>query len=1091
VIARLRGFIDDQGWPKPGVSEDLVSRGYAYEVIALLAKAGPRSLLISDDGSSLDLLRWLFDSLARDSSGNAIIVSVEQALSTVLSAMAGMQFNSQGQGALEELLVDQISQSADTKNHHRLRSTRYVAVRFANRCLPYASVAARWIDILGIAASDDRAEVREEAERGLSPYWHRMLNGSLGSGQPESFTFPLFQMVMSHFFPGRTTDEDVEPMARARQAMRSYPHCFHHMADFARRMLFHEAMSSADMPANLDSGWERRLDAAAESDERAREAIRAHIKGLTAMTGAASSLETLLCALFINLTEGTAASGSDLVEFLALAADVLVRKLVPHIKTLAPILRTNHHSRRTAAARIFGILASHPDVDSTQLSGQISQLQSTIESWASAVGAVVNTVQGALIALGFYFSRAVYRGRVVADASQHQKLIEVAVDILNGSRDRLLQEGSYIVIGQLCMFGAITHETLTSVTKVTSLTDKIYETAKSGKEQAVLCLGELSMALPEKHSDLEYVTEQLHKLHEIRQAEVHFAVGEAFSYVTSGWNSSALATKLDINGPRPSGSSRTSTLQTVLERILKDCGNSKPALRKAAVMWLLCLVQFCGDQQDIQTRLPQCQAAFKRCLSDRDELIQESASRGLGLVYEKGGRALKDDLVRDLVSSFSSDRQSQLAGNVSAETQLFEPGALPTGDGSVSTYKDILSLASEVGDSSLVYKFMSMASSNAIWSSRAAFGRFGLSSVLSDSSVDGYLANNPRLYPKLYRYRFDPNSGVQRSMNDIWNALVKDSTATIDKHFDDIMEDLLTSVLGKEWRVRQACCAAIADLVQGRPIERYERYLERIWTQCFKVLDDIKESVRASAASLARTLTGILTRALEADHSSTKNAATMLKHVLPFLLSPSGMESSAAEVQVFSVRTLLEIIKKSNGKTLQPFIPELVERLLSSLSSLEPEEVNYLHLNASKYNLTEQKIDDMRLSSIRSSPLMEAIERCLDLLDEDSMKQLQPRLESAIKSAVGLPSKVGSSRVLVSLSTRRLTVFRPFADAFLKLIEKVVLDRNETVSSSYAVAAGYLARAASDKQLLRLMSFAQSLYFDSEGDREAAVPRRR
>lgn len=122
---------------------------------------------------------------------------------------------------------------------------------------------------------------------------------------------------------------------------------------------------------------------------------------------------------------------------------------------------------------------------------------------------------------------------------------------------------------------------------------------------------------------------------------------------------------------------------------------------------------------------------------------------------------------------------------------------------------------------------------------------------------------------------------------------------------------------------------------------------------------------------------------------------------------------------------------------------------------------------------------------------MEAIERCLDLLDEDSMKQLQPRLESAIKSAVGLPSKVGSSRVLVSLSTRRLTVFRPFADAFLKLIEKVVLDRNETVSSSYAVAAGYLARAASDKQLLRLMSFAQSLYFDSEGDREAAVPRRR
>ncbi|KAK0949010.1 proteasome component M29, partial [Friedmanniomyces endolithicus] len=216
----------------------------------------------------------------------------------------------------------------------------------------------------------------------------------------------------------------------------------------------------------------------------------------------------------------------------------------------------------------------------------------------------------------------------------------------------------------------------------------------------------------------------------------------------------------------------------------------------------------------------------------------------------------------------------------------------------------------------------------------------------------------------------------------------------------------------------------------------------------------------------------------------------MLKHVLPFLLSPSGMESSAQEVQAFSVHTLLEIIKKANGSTLRPFIPELVERLIGLLSSLEPEAVNYLHLNATKYNLTEQKIDDMRLSNIRSSPLMEAIERCLDLLDDETMQRLQPKLENAMKSAVGLPSKVGASRVLVSLSTRRLAVFRQFVDHFLKLIEKLILDRNETVASSYAVAAGYLARAASDKQLLRLIEFAKALYFDSEGDRESVTPRR-
>lgn len=154
--------------------------------------------------------------------------------------------------------------------------------------------------------------------------------------------------------------------------------------------------------------------------------------------------------------------------------------------------------------------------------------------------------------------------------------------------------------------------------------------------------------------------------------------------------------------------------------------------------------------------------------------------------------------------------------------------------------------------------------------------------------------------------------------------------------------------------------------------------------------------------------------------------------------------------------------------------------MLGLLSSLEPEAVNYLHLNASKYNLTEQKIDDMRLQSVRSSPLTESLERCLDLADADTMKALAPRIEAAMKSAVGLPSKVGCSRILVTLATRHRFLFSPYADSFLKLVQKHIHDRNETVSSSYASAAGYLARLASDKQVLATVAFVKKLYFESE-----------
>ena len=1092
VINRLRDFIDNQGWPKPGPNEDLTSRGYAYEVIGLLAKAGPRGALLEEEQPNLDLSRWLFNSLAKDSSGSSITVSIEESLSTMLSAFTRLKLESAERSLLEDLLMDQMEQSADLEGYKRLRSTRYVAIRFANRCLPYSSVKARWVDILGLGAINDRAEVREEAARGLSPYWYRMLNGSNAVSDTGDLPFPAFEDIMDQFFSGRTTNRDLEPMALVKETQQLHPDCFQEMIAFARRLLFHEAIWTIDHAVSIDSEWERRLDVAVESNVEVRDAIKRHMQA--AMQSSSRKLEILQSALFENVTGMKNTTDGHLVDFLALTADSLLQKMVPLAGSLTAILRSSSHDKRKEAAHAFGILASHPVASLDKIEAQVRELQSIVASWNSAVGALSNHVHGAILALGFYFSRAAYRATSQLDGSQHDTFLKTTFSIILESRDALLKEAAYTSLGQLCMFVAVSRESIDNHVKLRIVIDKLYDAAKDGNEAAILCLGQVSMIVPEdsdnEDSDLKYIGERLHKLHEIRHAEVHFTVGEAFSYLASGWKSSALATKLDIDGKKPQISTRDSTLAPLIERTLKDCENTKPALKKAAVMWLLCLVQFCGEEPQIQNQLPKCQVAFKRCLSDRDELVQETASRGLGLVYEKGDRRLKDDLVRDLVSSFSSDRQSQLAGNVSADTQLFEPGALPTGDGSVSTYKDIMSLASEVGDSSLVYKFMSMASSNAIWSSRAAFGRFGLSSVLSDSSVDGYLSHNPKLYPKLFRYKFDPNSGVQRAMNDIWNALVKDSTATIDKYFDDIMEDLLSSILGKEWRVRQASCAAIADLVSGRSLEKYEQHLERIWTQCFKVLDDVKESVRAAATSLARTLTGVLTRALEADHSSTKNASAMLKHVVPFLLSPSGLESSAQEVQTFAVQTLLEIIKKSNGSTLRPFIPELVERLIGLLSSLEPEAVNYIHLNASKYNLTEQKIDDMRLTSVRSSPLMEAIERCLDLLDESTMRELQPRLDSAMKNAVGLPSKVGSSRVLVSLSTRRMHLYRPYSDDSLKLIEKLVLDRNETVASSYAAAAGYLARAASDKQILRLISFAKRTYFESENDREGVVPRR-
>ena len=714
-----------------------------------------------------------------------------------------------------------------------------------------------------------------------------------------------------------------------------------------------------------------------------------------------------------------------------------------------------------------------------------------IRSWRQAIGGEALRVHGSILTIAYFLSRSVSRRNLRSDFEEKRStFVTIVLEILNDSRDKTLLDAALVAVSELALYNALTPETIPQSYNIRDLVQKLTEKAKEGDEKAITALGFLALQCSEGADDnaiLSHIVKNLYELHTVKQPEVQFAVGAALSCAAIGWQSKSLISALDVQDYLPVAPARVITSSSVLDEVLLKCRTSKPALRQASVIWLLCLVQYCAHKQEIQCRLRECQVAFKGFLADRDSLNQESASRGLALVYEKGNKSLKDDLIRDLVSSFTGSAGLAGKGNVSEDTELFDPGVLPTGEGSVTTYRDIMSLAAEVQDPSLVYRFMSLASNNAIWSERAAFGKFGLSNILSDASTDGYLTKNPKIYPALFRYRFDPNTNVRNSMNDIWAAIVKEPAKTIDLHFDTIINDLLKNILGKEWRVRQASCAAIAELVQGRTFEKYEKYLAKIWELTFKVCDDIKESVRGAAMSLARVLTGVLTRGLEAGESSASSAEKMLKQVLPFLLSPSGLESGAPEVQDFSRKTLLKIIKSSNGKTLRHFVPDLVGRLLALLSSIEPEMINYVHLNAEQYGLTAQELDDARLKNIRGSSMLEAIERCLDFLDETSLSELQQSLETAIKTVVGLPSKVGCSRVLVTLSTRHNFIFKPYADHFLALAQKQVFDRNDTISSSYAAACGYLARLSSDEAILKLVDSCRKLYFNSDDDRHRVI----
>lgn len=852
LIHRLRLYLEGQGWPQPSESvsnAELELRNYVYEAIGLLARAGPKDLVLEPN---LDLLRWLFNSLCGDASGKDISISIEQALGSVLAAFTS-EIDAELQVALRRLLLHFMTLEIGVFNASSIkvvRSTRYAAVRFTNRCLPYSDTTARWIDVLAVGGGPmERTEVVEEGRKGIDPYWYRMMNplpdGSIMLAEESDvsrYQFPSFTNLMNRFFTGEDRS-GIERQSRMELFQGQLAHAYDPAVLHCRNVLFHQALNSVQLSPIVDGQWERSIDALAMNDEIARESLRKYLRTLIS-SGAEGrqSLTSYLYAAFNGMVQGIGGennkSGECLVEVASLSPDSAFDDLVLELPKLRiPILATQH-ARRKTSSHIFGLLASHENCPAVDVRSLLDIFERKIQNWNHAIGSDVLQVHGSILAKGFYLSRLSHRsGQHDLVTKTEQPFIRAILDILGDSKDKMLLEASIEAISQLSLFAVLAPKEIPHPYTSTSLVDKLKAVAENGDLKAVVALGYFAMLCNEDDtpdSDLQHILGSLYELHKVRQPEMQFAVGSALSCAAVGWHSKSLISVMDVEGPTPKASLRTRVLQDMLGKILEDCKTTKPASRQASVIWLLCLVQYCGDLPDFQAHLRRCQAAFKSFLADRDTLNQESASRGLTVVYEKGDRMLKDDLIRDLVGSFTGTGAG-LAGSVSEETELFEPGALPTGEGSVTTYKDIMSLASEVGDPSLVYRFMSLASNNAIWSSRAAFGRFGLSTILSDSSVDGYLAQNPRLYPALFRYRFDPKPDVRSSMNEIWSALVKDSTVTVNVHFDNIMEELLKSILGREWRVRQASCAAIADLVQGRPPEKYEKYLSQIWTLTFKV----------------------------------------------------------------------------------------------------------------------------------------------------------------------------------------------------------------------------------------------------------------
>ncbi|RYP52933.1 hypothetical protein DL768_002029 [Monosporascus sp. mg162] len=1069
LVLILKDYILGQGWPQPNpranqaqFQDELRLRANAYETIGTLARGSN-----FDHKAKDSLLKWLFDSLVSDPSPD-IVVHIESALSSMMGLVRPTTLTEQRD--LEILLLEYMT----LPDRQGIRTARHVAARFANNCLPYSNIKARWIDILALnGGASERRDVLEEGQRGLDPWWATKLHPD------DELGLPNWEEMTREFLDTTPREAEGDEMVLDQTSRYTlFPDnrlpAFPITLRFIQQILFVTRLGDK----GFEVDWESQLGTKLQNDIRTRCILRKSLMELGDYDCLVKLLHAALDGIRDHPDIGAEECVTCLAELLSFApTDTVIRQLSTRAPELLQVMKSNNQKVRQLATKAFGILSPWDE----QSASSISKLRGFIESCRDPSPSQSAEYQGSLAFLGSHLSHAAYYGKLDGtDALYQVEFLHQTFTAALKSPDLSIRDVSIDVMSQLWTAGLASPGTGGQLTDILNSLSKL---ASCNNERAIKAIGRL--AVPAFANDsigdathVAKILDALLGLSETKRTEVHLATGEAIAAAIARWDSDAVQLDLDVQ-PTGSGESdiigalgkRPSEISATLDKLITDCKTTKPSLLKASGIWLFCVIQYCSSLPEIQARLRECQAAFMRLLAARDELVQETASRGLALVYERGDESLKGDLVKDLVASFTGSK-TQL--KVDEDTELFDAGALPTGEGkSVTSYKDIISLANEVGDQSLIYKFMALATNAATWTARSAFGRFGLSNILSEAELD------PKIYPKLYRYRFDPNANVRRSMDDIWKAVVKDPTAVIDQYFDAIMNDLMKSVLdGREWRVREASCAAIAELIYGQPFPQYKKYYTEIWRVTLKVLDDRKESVRKAAVKLCMSLSKTLVTQLQENNSSA-SARAMVAQVLPFLLSDKGIENSVQEVKIMAITTVLDVVK-NGGDILKSFVPTIITHCLGLLSTVEPEMVNYYYQRAGEED--REQFDKLRSSAATQSPIFECVVSCLRFTDEGVMKELAPQLVQTLKSAIGMQTKVGCSEVLSTLALRHSILLPPYNATFLKAMETQILDRNHEASKAYARSSAYLLRSASPETRDRFTARLADLYFAAEDD---------
>ncbi|XP_057955900.1 uncharacterized protein LOC131149465 [Malania oleifera] len=1030
------------------------TKSFAFQAIGLLAQRLPQ--LFRD---KIDMAVRLFDALKFEAQFLRLIV--QEATNSVAIAYKGAPATVLKD--LEALLLinSQVEQS----------EARFCAVRWATSLFDLQHCPSRFICMLG--AADPKLDIREMALNGLFPGKER--------GQTASIKFNLKCPKL-----GDMLDYILEqqPKLLDSSEMRE------------QKLLF---------PSKMYVAMIKFLMKCFEADVEQNNSI----VGTSAFS---SSVETMCLLLehamaFEGSVELHASASKALITIGTYIPEILAARYAVKISWLEQLLGHVDLDTRESAARLLGIASgSLPILESSDL---ISKLISSI---SGAHELRFEMLHGALCALGYVTADCMSRTPIIPETLL-QSTVKCLIDVVNSETATLASIAMQALghIGLRAPLPLLVHDS-NSVAILMVLREKLSKILSGDDAKAiqkiVISLGHIGLR-ETSSSHLNIALDLIFGLCRSKVEDILFSAGEALSFLWGGvpvtadvilkTNYSSLSMISNfLTGDVPSSLLRYRSknenqanedwhvmIREAITRKLFDVllYSSRKEERCAGTVWLLSLTMYCSHHPTIQQLLPEIQEAFSHLLGEQNELTQELASQGMSIVYEIGDASMKKNLVNALVSTLTGSGKRKRAVKLVEDSEVFQEGSIgqsPSGE-KLSTYKELCSLANDMGQPDLIYKFMDLANYQASLNSKRG-AAFGFSKIAKQAG-DALQPHLRLLVPRLVRYQYDPDKNVQDAMAHIWKSLVADSKKTIDDHLDLVIDDLLIQCGSRLWRSREASCLALADIIQGRKFDQVGKHLKRIWTAAFRAMDDIKETVRNSGDKLCRALTSLTIRLCDVLLTDVTEASQAMGIVLPFLLA-EGIMSKVDSIRKASIAMVMKLAKGA-GVAIRPHLPDLVCCMLESLSSLEDQGLNYVELHAAKVGIQTEKLENLRISIAKGSPMWETLDLCVEVVDSQSLGLLVPRLAQLVRSGVGLNTRVGVAN-FISLLVQKVRVdIKPFTSMLLKLMLPVVEEEKASPAKrAFASACAIVLKYAVPSQAQKLIEDTVALH---AGDRNAQI----